>query len=213
MTEKSVEDLKEYFRNIYPPLWEHYKFLYERRTEIQKKFEFLIAFESLLTLIFISLFRDLILDGSVLFVVSLLFLLTPIFVSYFLNLVPARLWFPWFEKENLRETWNSRRDKDFSEEGLRSIYGVLGHLWSYYQNKKKLFLQNVLFWYTSIIISLSLVIIYFEGAILLLPIILVSILCWLLIYMRWDKELVKKSPALESEEFFNKWKKEELEKK
>ena len=60
---KDLEELKSYFKDIYPHIYEHYKFLFDIRTK-SRSFEFLLAFESLITLIFITLFQKEILQSK-----------------------------------------------------------------------------------------------------------------------------------------------------
>ena len=100
MSQEDLGKLKQYFNEIYPHVWEHYKFLFDRRTDT-RKIEFILTFESLLTLAFISLFSSFILDGNLLFIIPLLLFLTSIFISLY-GIVPIFIWFPWFEKENLK---------------------------------------------------------------------------------------------------------------
>ena len=44
MTKEDLRELKKYFKEIYPHVWEHYKFLYNRRiSDINKKGFFIIG--------------------------------------------------------------------------------------------------------------------------------------------------------------------------
>ena len=63
------------------------------------------------------------------------------------------------------------------------------------------------------VLSFASILIYYGLSFLLLLFIPLSILIWVWIQKGWGKELVKKNPAPEIEEFFDKWKKEELERK
>ena len=71
MAQKDLKELKEYFKEIYPHVLQNYNLLYNIRTN-DRKFEFLLAFESLLTLIFITLFSSLILQGEILLIIPLI---------------------------------------------------------------------------------------------------------------------------------------------
>ena len=179
MSKKDLGELKNYFKEIYPHIWEHYKFLFDRRTK-NRNFEFLIASESLISLIFITLFKDLIFEGKIIFLIPLFAFIISILFSL-INLIPKFIWFPWFEKQNLKKVFEIRKNKDFYEEGLRSIYGVLAHVVTLF---------------------------YYNLTILLFLFIPIIILSWYLIRKGWGKELVLKNPALEVERFFNKWKEE-----
>src|SRR3989344_7022641 len=107
MTKRGLKELKKYFREIYPSVWEHYKFLRDRRTDTNRKFEFLLAFESLLTLIFVTLFVTFILKWEIIFIFPLIFFLVAIFISLY-SLVPIKIWFPWFEKNKIKTIWENR---------------------------------------------------------------------------------------------------------
>src|SRR3989338_10465328 len=119
MTKKDLEQLRSYFRDIYPHIYEHYKFLFNIRTS-NRSFEFLLAVESLLILIFVTIFDEFILGGEVVFLIPSMAFVISLFFSLY-NLIPKYVWFPWFEKEDLKKTFESKREKDFYEEGLRSI--------------------------------------------------------------------------------------------
>ncbi len=204
MTEKDLNDLKKYFKDIYPNIYEHYKFLFDIRTK-SRSFEFLLAFESLITLIFITLFQNLILEGELIFLIPLLAFFVSILFSL-ANLIPKFIWFPWFEKKNLKEIFESRKVKDFYEEGLRSIYGVLAHLGEFDKRRNKIFFWNFLALYIAIMLSFASVLVYYSLSILILLFIPITILLWALIQKGWGKELVPKSPAPEVEKFFDDWK-------
>jgi len=208
MTKKDLEDLKKYFKDIYPHIYEYYKFLFDIRTK-SRSFEFLLAFESLITLIFVTLFQGLILKGEIIFLIPLLAFFISILFSL-ANLIPKFISFPWFENVNLKQVFETRKEKDFYEEGLRSIYGVLAHLGEFDKRRNKIFFWNFLALYIAMVLSLASVLVYHNLSILLLLFIPISILSWILIQKGWGKELVLKSPALEIEKFFDKWKEEEL---
>lgn len=208
---KDLKDLKLYFKDIYPHVWEHYKFLYDIRTK-SKGFEFLLTFESLLLASFIALFDDFILKGEIIFLISLIAFFIAIFFSLY-NLIPKYIWFPWFEKDDLKKSFEIRKDKDFYEEGVRSIYGVLDHLWEYDQRKGKLFFKNVLAMYIAIVLSFASVLIYYKLYIPVLVFVPVSVLFWALVQEGWGKELVKRNPAPAVEKFFDEWKKKVSEEK
>ena len=211
MTKKDLEELKSYFKDIYPHIYEHYKFLFDIRTK-SRSFEFLLAFESLITLIFITLFQKEILTGEIVLIIPLGVFLISILFSL-ANLIPKFIWFPWFENVNLKQVFENRKEKDFYEEGLRSIYGVLAHLVEFDKRRNNIFFWNFLVLYMAIVLSFAGVLIYYNLSILLLLIILLAILSWALIQKGWGKELVKKSPTPEIEKFFDKWKEEELNRK
>lgn len=211
MSKKDLNELKNYFNDIYPHIWERYKFLYDIRTKIDKKFDFLLPFESLLILIFVTLFGGFILDGKFIFLIPLILFLIPLSISFY-NIFPRTIYFPWFEKKDIKDIWKIKKEKNFYEQGLREIYGVLRHLSVYEDYKRKLFIKNVLWIYISIFSSISIVMIHFELWTLFLLVILSGILLWEWIAENWGKELVEESPAPEIEEFFNKWKEEEINK-
>lgn len=211
MTKKDLEKLKSYFKDIYPNIYEHYKFLFDIRTS-NRSFEFLLALESLLILIFITIFNEFILAGELVFLIPLMAFLVSLFFSLY-NLIPKHVWFPWFEKEDIKKTFESKKEKDFYEEGLRSIYGVLAHLWKFNQRKNKIFFNNILTLYIALILAFSGILIYYNLCALLLLLLPLAILFWSLVQKGWGKELVPESPAPKVEEFFDKWKKEELIKK
>ena len=208
MTKKDLEQLRSYFRDIYPHIYEHYKFLFNIRTS-NRSFEFLLAVESLLILIFVTIFDEFILGGEVVFLIPSMALVISLFFSLY-NLIPKYVWFPWFEKEDLKKTFESKREKDFYEEGLRSIYGVLAHLWNFNQRRNKIFFNNVLVLYIALILAFSGILIHYNLCILLLLFLPLAILFWSLVQRGWGKELVPESPAPKVEEFFDKWKEKEL---
>jgi len=211
MTKKNLDDLKQYFKEVYPHIWEHYKFLFDIRTK-NKGFEFLLAFESLLILIFVTLFGEFILKGEVVFLIPLLGFFVSMLFSFY-NLIPKFIWFPWFEKEDIKKSFESKEEKDFYEEGVRSIYGVLDHLWEFNKRKNKIFLNNILALYISIVLSFIAVLIYYKLFTFILLVVPIAILFWSIVQMGWGKELVPKSPAPEVEKFFDEWKKEMFNKK
>lgn len=210
MSKKDLEELKKYFKDISPQIWQHYVFLYNVRTK-NRGFDFLLASESLLTLIFITLFGNLILNGNLIFLVPLLAFFVSIFFS-FSNLVPKLLWFPWFEKDDIEKAFDMRNERDFYEQDLRQIYGVLAHLWEFNKRKGKIFFNNVLSLYISIVLAFASVLIYYQFIILLLLLIPIAILFWSLVQIGWGKEVVLKNPAPEVEKFFDDWKNKELNK-
>lgn len=209
MAKKDSDELKKYFREIYPHIWEHYDFLFKIRTD-NRKFESLLAFESLLTIIFLTLFSNLILNGKIVFVIPLIsFLISIIFSLY--NLIPTQIYFPWFEKNHIKNIFEKRKNIDFFEAGLREIYGVLDHLWLLNERRNSRFYKNSLIFYISIALSFASVLVYLNLNYLLLLFIPILILAWSIVQKNWSKEVVKKSPADEAEKFFNDWK-EEVEK-
>ncbi len=208
MTKKDLDRLKLYFKEIYPHIYEHYKFLFDIRTN-NRSFEFLLAVESLLILIFITIFDEFILKGELVFLIPLGAFLTSLLFSLY-NLIPKHVWFPWFEKEDIKKTFESIKEEDFYEEGLRSIYGVLAHLWNFNQRRNKIFFNNVLTLYIALILAFSGILIYYNLCVLLLLFLPLVILFWSLVQKGWGKELVPESPAPKVEAFFDRWKEEEL---
>ena len=198
--------LKEYFKEIYPHIWKHYEFLYERRTEINKKFDFTLAFEALLILFFIQLFKDSIFSGKLLFLIPLIFFFISLIMT-FSNIILTRIWFPWFEKKDIKEIWDNK--KDFYEEGLRSIYGVSHHLWEYNKRKDKLLFENIRMIFISISLSFCVIFIYNKLFITFFLFIPIYILSWKLIKKNWKRELVPKNIAKEVNKFFDEWKNEQ----
>ena len=117
------------------------------------------------------------------------------------------IYFPWFERKDVRDTWNIRKDKDFYEQELRSIYGVLDNLWAQYIRKNKRFYKNSLILYISLVLSFSSILIYLNLNHILLLLIPVAILSWSIVQKNWSKEVIKNRTE-EVEKFFDAWKKE-----
>lgn len=206
MTRKDLDDLKKYFKDIYPHIYDKYKFLFDIRTK-DPGFGFLLAFESLLLTAFVTLFGQIILNGELLFIVpTIAFLISILFSLY--NLIPRQIWFPWFEARNIKEAFEGKEEKDFYEEGLRSIYGVLDHLREFSKRKDKIFFGNFIVLYIALVLSFTSVLIYYGFFIWILLFIPIAILFWTLIQKNWGRGLVPKSPAPEVEKFFDDWKKE-----
>lgn len=206
MSKKNLKELKEYFRDIYPHIWEHYKFLYDRRiNDTNKRFEFLLLLDTLFVIIFFSILREITEKGT-LFYIPLFFLISSI-VLFFFHITPKKIWFPWFEKENLKEVWESKNNKDFYEEGIRSIHGVLHHLWRYSQKRKLLYILSLNFLLLAIFSPIAIFLVYknyllFSGIISVIIFVLL-----ILINLQFHKEESKKSPVKEIEKFFDDWKK------
>ena len=187
---------------------QNYKFLFDIRTK-NRGFEFLLAFESLIALIFITLFQSFILTGELLFIIPLIAFLISILFSL-INLIPKFIWFPWFDNVNLKQVFEIRKEKDFYEEGLRSIYGVVAHLIEFDKRRNKIFFWNFLVLYIAMVLSFAAILIYYKLYVLILLFIPIAILSWALIQKGWGKELVLKNPAPEIEKFFDDWKNKEL---
>ncbi len=208
MTKNNLKKLKIYFKEIYPHVWKHYNFLFKLRTD-NKRFELLLASESLLTLTYVTIFQKFISEGNLLFLIPLFSFFIPITLSLS-NLIPIRIWFPWFEKDNIKKVFLSSNDKDFYEEGLRSIYGVVDHAGYLEKRRSKIYGENVLALYLSIVVSFICVFIYVNVYEIIPLFLILSMLIWILIRKNWNRESVEKNPAPEVEKFFDDWKKEVL---
>ncbi len=211
MTRKDLIKLKKYFKEIYPNVWEHYKFLYERRiVDTHARFDFLLLMNTFLFIVFTQFFYKLI-NISQLFYITTIFLILPT-PFYFIYLFPPKLSVPWFETQNIKDVFESRRKNDFYEVGLRSIYGVAPSLWIYIVKRSKSYKVCVNLLMLSIfsipIILTSLYFSQFSIAFSLIASFDVSVIASFFIYLI-NIYLTRpiENPTLDIENFFNEWKK------
>jgi len=204
MTKKELEQLKKYFKEIYPHIWEHYKFLYERRiNDTHRRFEFLLLMNTLLIIVFLQFLQEL-LNYSSLFYITLFFLVFPI-IFYFIYIFPPKLFVPWFEKKDIKDTWEIKKDKDFSEQGLRSIYGVAPSLWIYVIKRGLFYRLSINFLLLSIF-SILVIFTLINFPIFSILVSLISFFIILFVNIYLTKPI--KNPTKKVEKFFDDWKKE-----
>ncbi len=209
MAKKDLEELNKYWREHYPHLLEHYKFLFDRRvTDYPKKFEFILVLTNLFLLIFIELLKNFLIKSSI-FYIPLILLSLPT-ILFFIHAIPNRYWFPWFEREIHWKKYQQDRTEVY-QKLWEDIYGTIPHICAVYERDKYLYkvLLNIL---VVAIFSPLIIFSYYYNDILciVLSVALLSVLLFLVNYFL-GKELIE-NPAPEVEKFFEKWKKEALDK-
>lgn len=193
---------KDFQKEFYPFLLEHYKFLYDRRTDIKRSFDFLLTFESLLLLVYVQLFWSFILQAEFIYWIPLLAFISSISLTFY-NILPIRIWFHWIERHNWR---NYQLENVNTYDKLwEDLFGVVPHLYWYNEKKKKSFKKNILLIFISGSLFISVLLIHIHTTFLLFLFVPICFLTWILIERTWEKEAVPLNPAKENEKFFDEW--------
>lgn len=121
------------YESIYPHIWNQYEFLYNQMTILNNILMLLMGLDTLVIMVLFELYDKKYVYNIVWFIQLLFLFVIPIFL-WLWGICIRKVWVPFVEKGSLKDIWLN--DKDFYEEAVVDIYGVLHHLSAHREQKK-----------------------------------------------------------------------------
>lgn len=199
------QDKEEKIKEIHPYIYELYQHLFETRSKVEERLNFLLAIDTLFLLVFLELFKEHLLMTPLLYIPFVL-LIIPILIL-FINLISKSMWVPWFTKEEVTQYLD---ENTFYPKSFETIYACASDTYHYKEEKKKIMRSCFIFTYLAVLSLVVLLLIRLDSILslqisILLVGLIAGVLILIFIFRANDKAYFDHKDSDKIREYFENW--------